>query len=505
MKRIIKNIVAVTAMFVSANILQAQQPVNYNLYTINPYLLNPAYTGAGGCLHAFLNNHNQWINLSNAPTTFSFGVHNRFSEKANVGLMIVSDNRYYVNYLTANLTYAYNVKLDNSQELSFGLSAGLANNKLDEGKLGLKDANDPQIPTFNNTRFDAGFGLAYERKALKLGASVPHFFDPIGNFSKQFNVQASYDLYTKSKDWKVTPIVLARNYSVVGLMVDMVAAATWKEMINAQLGFRTDKSLIMGVGFNWNNFNIAYAYQYHTGDLYNQFSPSGTHEIQLAYRLCRAKATETPKEEKNPNADKVKITVNMADEKYGNPVPGNIVISKGNRIVYSGKADDNGITNFYLEPGIYNVDITAKGYLPVQEQMDLSKYEKGSSFEYKLKPIKLEKGLVFKFKSINFETGSDRLMSSSYPILDKIADILKDYPQMVIEVAGHTDNVGDDQANMTLSQKRAAAVVAYLTSKGVKPEQMKAMGYGETQPIASNETQEGRLQNRRVMFTVLEF
>ncbi|MCK6612545.1 MAG: OmpA family protein, partial [Bacteroidia bacterium] len=94
---------------------------------------------------------------------------------------------------------------------------------------------------------------------------------------------------------------------------------------------------------------------------------------------------------------------------------------------------------------------------------------------------------------------------SSFNILDKMADILKENPSMVIEVAGHTDNVGDDQKNLVLSESRAKTVMDYLLQKGVNAKQMKAVGYGETQPIADNNTEEGRLANRRVMFTVLEF
>jgi outer membrane protein OmpA-like peptidoglycan-associated protein len=113
--------------------------------------------------------------------------------------------------------------------------------------------------------------------------------------------------------------------------------------------------------------------------------------------------------------------------------------------------------------------------------------------------------LVFKLSAINFETGSDKLTTTSYNILDKMADILKENPQMVVEVGGHTDNVGDDQKNLVLSQNRANAVMNYSVKKGVKASQLKAVGYGETQPISENDTDEGRKKNRRVMFTVLEF
>jgi outer membrane protein OmpA-like peptidoglycan-associated protein len=207
----------------------------------------------------------------------------------------------------------------------------------------------------------------------------------------------------------------------------------------------------------------------------------------------------------DPYKEMVKVTVKLQDEKYGKPVAGNIIIKKGNATVYNGVADNSGISNFYLEPGNYTINISAKGYIPAEENLTLNPNEKGTSKIIELKQPKIEKGLVFKLKAINFETGSNQLTTSSFNILDKMAEILVENPQMVIEVAGHTDNVGDDQKNLELSQKRANEVMTYLTTKGAKASQMKAIGYGETKPIAENETPEGRLQNRRVMFTVLEF
>lgn len=214
---------------------------------------------------------------------------------------------------------------------------------------------------------------------------------------------------------------------------------------------------------------------------------------------------EEPKKKEDPYKEMVKVSVKLQDEKYGNAVPGNIVIKHNNKEVSNTKADQSGISNFYLEPGTYTVGVTAKGYIPAEETLVLNTNEKGKSKVIELKQPKIEKGLVFKLKAINFETGSDQLTQSSYDILDKMASILLEYPNMVIEVAGHTDNVGNSQSNLTLSERRATAVADYLQSKGVKTNQLKAIGYGQTRPIATNETEEGRLQNRRVMFTVLEF
>ena len=104
---------------------------------------------------------------------------------------------------------------------------------------------------------------------------------------------------------------------------------------------------------------------------------------------------------------------------------------------------------------------------------------------------------------VSFETNSATLTSGSRTILDPVAANLKTYPELQIELQGHTDSVGADQYNQRLSQRRADAVREYLLAQGVSSSQIVAHGYGESQPIADNAIPEGRAQNRRVVMKVL--
>lgn len=105
--------------------------------------------------------------------------------------------------------------------------------------------------------------------------------------------------------------------------------------------------------------------------------------------------------------------------------------------------------------------------------------------------------------NITFAFDSSGLQSQFYPVLDNVAGTLNQYNQTVIEVAGHTDNVGSDAYNQQLSTQRANAVAAYLNGKGVMQQRMIVVGAGETRPIASNDTDAGRAQNRRVEITIV--
>lgn len=104
-------------------------------------------------------------------------------------------------------------------------------------------------------------------------------------------------------------------------------------------------------------------------------------------------------------------------------------------------------------------------------------------------------------KNLEFDFGKATIRSKSNASLDKVAELLVQ-KNFTLKLAGHTDNVGSDAANLKLSKDRAESVKAYLVSKGANPSRIEATGYGESQPIASNKTEAGRQQNRRVEFTL---
>ena len=105
---------------------------------------------------------------------------------------------------------------------------------------------------------------------------------------------------------------------------------------------------------------------------------------------------------------------------------------------------------------------------------------------------------------LNVETGSDILLMGAEHILQNAAATLNKYPELMIEVAGHTDDVGNGLANYSLSERRANTVRDYLIRYGVDETRIAAVGYGEAQPIADNSTPEGRAQNRRVELRIIE-
>jgi outer membrane protein OmpA-like peptidoglycan-associated protein len=106
-------------------------------------------------------------------------------------------------------------------------------------------------------------------------------------------------------------------------------------------------------------------------------------------------------------------------------------------------------------------------------------------------------------KGIGFNTGSDSLSSNIFSTLNGVAKILNEYPKSSLKITGHTDSVGSSESNLTLSEQRAEAVSRYLISQNVKSGRLTTLGYGERRPIASNDTVEGRAQNRRVEILIV--
>jgi OOP family OmpA-OmpF porin len=130
--------------------------------------------------------------------------------------------------------------------------------------------------------------------------------------------------------------------------------------------------------------------------------------------------------------------------------------------------------------------------------------EKGCAKQYKMVVVKKDR-IEIK-KQIKFGTGSAKIIGKeSFAILGDVAQVLRDMPTIKkLRIEGHTDSVGNDTANLKLSQKRADSVMAQLIKLGIDPGRLEAVGFGETRPIASNATKAGRAENRRIEFNVAE-
>ncbi|GAA4376339.1 OmpA family protein [Hymenobacter koreensis] len=151
----------------------------------------------------------------------------------------------------------------------------------------------------------------------------------------------------------------------------------------------------------------------------------------------------------------------------------------------------------------YGIVVRKEGYLFHSENFDLPQ---GAAYSEVVKDIPLKKldvGAKVVLNNIFFDFDKATLRKESTAELQRIVQLMGDSPTLRIEISGHTDNVGNAAYNKDLSQRRAKAVVDYLTGKGVAASRLTSAGYGDTQPVSSNSTKEGRQLNRRTEFKVL--
>jgi outer membrane protein OmpA-like peptidoglycan-associated protein len=116
----------------------------------------------------------------------------------------------------------------------------------------------------------------------------------------------------------------------------------------------------------------------------------------------------------------------------------------------------------------------------------------------------LRKEMVLQLRNIQFDHNSSALTPSSYEELDKLVKLMQDNPSMQIELSAHTDDLGSEQYNLRLSQKRGEAAKKYLQRQGIEAQRIIAKGYGKNKPLVPNDSDENRAINRRVEFTINE-
>ena len=190
------------------------------------------------------------------------------------------------------------------------------------------------------------------------------------------------------------------------------------------------------------------------------------------------------------------------EEKYGSTTKGAAIGAGAGAVIgaISGKDAQDRRKRALIGAGVGALAGGAVGAYMDKQEADLRKQMAGTGVTV----TRQGDNLILNMPSnITFQTASADMNASFYKVLDGVALVLKKYDKTVIEVAGHTDSVGEADYNQGLSERRAGAVAQYLTSKGLKQERTISIGGGENHPVASNDTDAGRAQNRRVELTLL--
>ena len=204
------------------------------------------------------------------------------------------------------------------------------------------------------------------------------------------------------------------------------------------------------------------------------------------------------------------VSGNVYDDKTKKPLSANLVY----KTLPDGTQVGNAVSNPYdgafkiVLPfdKNYLIHATANHYFAVSENLNLdSLFKAGYKEIHKdLYLVPIEIGQIVRLNNVFFDFDKWDLRPISYIELDRVVKFLNDYPTVEIEMSAHTDSYGTDEYNFKLSDNRARSVMEYILSNGIAPSRITSHGYGESMPVATNETDEGRQLNRRVEFKILK-
>ncbi len=199
----------------------------------------------------------------------------------------------------------------------------------------------------------------------------------------------------------------------------------------------------------------------------------------------------------------------VTNQKTGEPTGAWVLIEDLNTGELIATSKSNSKTGEYLvvlpAGRNYSVSANKEAFFFYSQHFELPEDAKYQEIKKDIALQPIEKGTRVVLNNIFFETGKAELKPESFVELSKAVDLLRNNRTMVVEIGGHTDNVGSDDANMKLSHDRARSVREFMVAAGIAVERLLAKGYGETQPIATNDTPEGRQANRRTEFVILEY
>jgi type IX secretion system PorP/SprF family membrane protein len=542
-----KKLIIITLGIFMAVQVSAQQLSMYSQYYWNDYVINPAFTGIKNAPRVQFGYRNQWSGFQGSPKTYTVGGHVGLN-KLNMGLggMIFSDDQGgAIRQNGVMLNYSYQLKLNKNSWLSFGL-AGILNQYGFNGSQ-IQNINPDATLQANVTQLtpDMNFGVVYHlNNQLFIGLAANQLVQSrLNKFNtgsltlsenqliRHYNLSASYVKELNPK-LDIEPYVLLRSTFIKAPQWELGGKVNYNKLVFGGLSYRSNESVIVLVGVNYQNFMLAYSYDFTLSTIRNY--SSGSHEILLAYQFNKKSKSpevviEQPAQPKDSDGDGVSDSEDLCPEVKGlkeykgcpdtdgdgvfddlDECP-KVVGPKENKGCPWPDSDNDGLSdNKDNCPSIVGPvenrgcpfgDTDGDGVNDNEDECPKT----AGTIDNKGCPViekKDQEVVDMAVKNLEFKTNQAVIQQVSLPSLNTLAEKLKQKESWILNLSGHTDNVGDDDANMILSKNRVETVKNYLVSKGISESRIKTNYFGKTKPISDNSTSEGRQKNRRVEFVI---
>lgn len=438
----------------------AQQIRQTNLYQFNKYSFNPAYAGFSGCTEVNFSHLNQWVKVEGAPLTNFLSANTRIGKSLGIGGNVLLDRAGMLQQFSSSLGLSYGFIIAEEHHLRLGISGGYFQMRVDpEGAIAF-DSGDEIIEggTQAAGTLNTEAGLLYSFKGLELSFSSQQLFESRTNLNypglqgyglkRHLTGYASYDVIL-SKSLTLKPSIFYKGINATE-QFDINIDLNYNDFIYGGLGYRTHVGLVGRIGVNVRKlFFIGYAYEIPMQNIAR--NGSGSHEIAIGLKFCK-KEKEVPMVEVKP--DTVRIIEHVIDT---------LIVER--------------IDTIYID--------------------NSGKPEEVSDAE-------VNKAMLQASKTLEFENDKAIIRKKSYGDLEALTNLLLIRDELKIRMEGHTDSNGTEAYNLKLSKDRVEAVKAFFVANGIDPTRIETAHYGETKPIADNDTEEGRERNRRVEMKIVQ-
>jgi type IX secretion system PorP/SprF family membrane protein len=290
-------------VLVFAGTLNAQQLPLYSNYFFTPFMFNPAMSGLTGSTEISLIHRQQWSGVQGAPTTSAITLNGDLNEmKFGYSVYAFNDQTDIVSRTGAYGSYAYHVRFAEKNSVSFGLSAGYLNNRIDQSAINVDDQFDPLLyANLNNgSTFDINFGVNLRLGDFMIGGSIPQLLAPKVVYSDNFSspiqyqlirhyiVHTQYDLRMQNDRMVLSPFVMMRAADGVQPQVDAGLMFDYKEYFFVGAAFRSNYAVTANAGVHLTeNLTLGYAYDFSTSDY--AYTLGASHEFMLSWRFGSSK------------------------------------------------------------------------------------------------------------------------------------------------------------------------------------------------------------------------
>ncbi len=500
----VQNIILATVCSLVLFTAKAQQIPLVSQYFYSPMLYNPALAGKNEEVNIWLMDREQWVKVKGAPSTRGGTVDaGLWKNRMGVGLTIFNDQTDIINRFMAQVTVSGKVKLFKDAHLAIGLTPSIMDVKINFQKANPEVINDPNLfsQVQNRVTFDMNAGLAFTWRNLIVGFSIPQVLNSRARYISALNQtdmsltrhyigHASYKFEFAKKRFFLQPMALVKFTQNAPVQAEGNLIFGYKNIVWAGAGYRSGNGVMAMAGVGIANIvTIGYAFDYHLNNrVMSQLGSS--HEVVLGIRI--GYGGNKKNKELEESIAKIKRLDNLVAQNTED-----IDTIKANMLIEKGRVDNIAADVEQYKTKLNKLDNDVQSANKLIEDMRNAK-----NTEDVLRGDKTNKPNIYKLDGVFFETNSSFLTKGSYDQLDRLAELLKDKPNLTLRILGHTDYIASDEYNQWLSERRAKSVQEYLAKKGVSPERLTAIGYGKKVPVASNETEEGRAKNRRVEIEV---